>query len=84
MSSSEKTPSAPGVTSPISKLDRLITLLQQPNGVDMPAMIAATGWQAHSVRGAMAGTLRKKGHQVRSEKSDAGRVWQIMPAEPQA
>lgn len=84
MSSSEKTASAPGVSSPISKLDRLIALLKQPDGVDMPGMIAATGWQAHSVRGAMAGALRKKGHQVRSEKSDAGRVWRIVPAEPQA
>lgn len=84
MSSSEKTASAPGVTSLISKLDRLIALLKQPNGVDMPGMIAATGRQAHSVRGAMAGALRKKGHQVRSEKTDAGRIWRIVPAEPQA
>lgn len=84
MSSSEKTASAPGGTSPISKLDRLIGLLKQPNGVDMPTMRTATGWQAHSVRGAMAGALRKKGHQVRSEKTDAGRIWQIVPAEPQA
>lgn len=73
-----------GLTAPISKLDRLIALLQQRAGADMPAMIAATGWQAHSVRGALAGALRKKGHQVRSEKSEAGRVWRITPAEPQA
>lgn len=82
--SSSKKPATPAAAAPISKLDRLISLLQQADGVGMPAMMAATGWQAHSVRGALAGALRKKGHVVRSEKTDAGRLWRIMPAEPQA
>lgn len=78
-----KKPATPAAVA-ISKLDRLISLLQQVDGVGMPAMMAATGWQAHSVRGALAGALRKKGHVVRSEKSEAGRIWRIIPAEPQA
>jgi len=84
--SSSKKPAADvaAAPAPTSKLDRLIVLLQQADGVGMPAMMAATGWQAHSVRGALAGALRKKGHVVRSEKTDAGRLWRIMPAEPQA
>ena len=82
--SSSKTPAIAAVAAPTSKLDRLISLLQQAEGVGMPAMMAATGWQAHSVRGALAGALRKKGHAVRSEKSEAGRIWRIIPAEPQA
>ncbi len=82
--SSSKTPATPAAAAPTSKLDRLVALLQQADGVGMPAMMAATGWQAHSVRGALAGALRKKGHLVRSEKAEAGRLWRIVPAEPQA
>lgn len=61
----------------LTKLDALIALLQRPEGATMPAMIAATGWQAHSIRGAMAGALRKKGHAATSEKTEDGRVWRI-------
>lgn len=84
MSPSDKPALAQGTTAPMSKLDRLVALLKKPDGVDMLTMRTATGWQAHSVRGAMAGALRKKGHSVRSEQSDTGRVWRIVPAEPQA
>ncbi|KPF81149.1 hypothetical protein IP78_05540, partial [Brevundimonas sp. AAP58] len=63
-----------------SKLDRLITILAREEGADMPTMIEATGWQAHSVRGAMAGALKKKGHVVTSEKTDDRRVWRIAQA----
>jgi len=49
----------------------------------MPTMIEVTGWQAHSIRGAMAGALKKKGHAVISEKTDDKRVWRIAgPAAP--
>ncbi len=41
-------------------------------------MTAATGWQAHSVRGAMSGALKKKlGLIIASEKTEAGRVYRI-------
>lgn len=73
-------PKAPATT----KLDRLIQLLQQPDGATMPEMIAATGWQAHSIRGAIAGALRKKGHAVSSQKVEDGRRWRIAPAEVEA
>lgn len=55
-----------------SKLNRLVALLGTPTGATLPELVAATGWQVHSVRGAMAGALRKKGHSVISEKSDGG------------
>ncbi len=42
------------------KLGLLIGLLRQPEGATLAAMVTATGWQAHSVRGAMAGAIKKK------------------------
>ena len=61
----------------LSKLDRLIVILRRQEGADMAAMIEATGWQAHSVRGALAGALKKRGHVVSSEKTGERRVWRI-------
>jgi hypothetical protein len=55
-----------------SKLDQLVALLRAPGGASLPEMQSATGWQVHSVRGAMAGALRKKGHTVISEKPEGG------------
>jgi len=40
-------------------------------------MCAATGWQSHSVRGALAGALRKKGFDVTSDVSDGTRRYRI-------
>ncbi|RYG88504.1 MAG: DUF3489 domain-containing protein [Alphaproteobacteria bacterium] len=64
----------------VAKLDLLIALLQRPEGADMSAMSEATGWLPHSIRGAMAGALKKKGHGVSSEKLDGRRVWRITTA----
>lgn len=69
--SRESKPAAP------SKLQILIDLLQRQEGADLEEMMAATGWQAHSVRGALAGALRKKGHDIQSQKTGNTRVWRI-------
>ncbi len=58
----------------------LISMLQRPEGTTMQEIIAVTGWQAHSARGAMSGALGKKklGLVVVSTKDDArGRVYRI-------
>lgn len=60
-----------------TKLETLIVGLQKPEGCDMATMIAATGWQAHSIRGAIAGAVRKRGHAVGSDKVGDVRVWRI-------
>lgn len=62
----------------ISKLGQLITLLRVPEGATMPTMTAATAWQAHSIRGAMAGSLKRKGHVIVSEKIEGERRWRIV------
>ncbi len=47
-------------------------------------MTAATGWQAHSVRGAMSGAIKKKlGLTILSEKSEGRRIYRI-PASAEA
>ena len=68
----------PTADRPKGKLDMLIDLLRQPEGATLGAMTAATGWQVHSVRGAMAGSLKKgKGLTITSEKTEAGRIYKI-------
>ena len=65
-----------------TKQAMLIALLQAPEGAAMAEIIAATGWQAHTVRGAISGTLGKKlGLIVASMKEEGrGRVYRIRPA----
>ena len=57
----------------------LITLLKRKNGATIDEIVAATGWQAHSVRGAISGALKKKlGLAVLSEKiAGRGRTYRI-------
>jgi hypothetical protein len=55
-----------------TKLAQLIALLEGNEGATLEAMCQATGWRPHSVRGALAGTLRRKGLVVHSSKPEAG------------
>ena len=72
-------PTATETAARVSKIDILVDLLSQPEGADLPTLVAATGWQAHSARGAMSGALGKKlGLVVTSAKeADRGRVYRI-------
>lgn len=72
-----KKPTKPLAPSGVSKLDQLVAQLSDPQGATLAEMVAATGWQAHSVRGAMAGALRKRGHVIASEKTDSIRRYRI-------
>lgn len=61
------------------KIPTLVDLLKQPGGTTIAAMMAATGWQAHSVRGAISGAIKKGlGLTVLSEKTEAGRTYRIV------
>ncbi|MBR2536607.1 MAG: DUF3489 domain-containing protein [Hyphomicrobium sp.] len=44
----------------VTKHDRILTLLSRREGATVPEMMEATGWQQHSVRGFLAGTVKKK------------------------
>ena len=61
-----------------SKQSRVIALLQSPTGATIEAMMTATGWQQHSVRGFLAGVVRKRLKlKLGSKKVDGNRVYQI-------
>ena len=62
-----------------TKLGALITALRKPEGASIAELMQATGWQAHSVRGAMSGNLKKKlSLEVTSEViENRGRVYRI-------
>ena len=69
-----KTPSNPQAAElSATKLDRLAALLAQRGGASIAEMTAATGWQSHSVRGALAGALKRRGLAIASEKVDGVR-----------
>ncbi len=44
----------------VTKHDRILTLLTRRDGATIPEMMEASGWQQHSVRGFLAGTVKKK------------------------
>lgn len=54
----------------------VIGLLQRPSGATLDELVAATGWLPHTTRAALTG-LKKKGHQVTSEKTDGVRRYRI-------
>lgn len=66
------------LSSPWSKQDQIISMLRQVDGCTMADLTSASGWQPHSVRGLISGTLRKKlGLTVESARSGNCRVYRI-------
>jgi hypothetical protein len=65
-------------TRPDTKHARILTMLRTPAGATIAAIMTATEWQQHSVRGFLAGVIRKKlGLYLVSEQTDKGRVYRI-------
>ncbi len=77
-----ETPAAPNPSRPVrpgSKQSLLLDLLHRAKGASIDELSSTLGWQAHSVRGAIAGTVKKKlGFAVTSERfPKRGRVYRI-------
>jgi Protein of unknown function (DUF3489) len=63
---------------PDTKHARIVAMLRTPAGATIAAIMTATDWQQHSVRGFLAGVVRKKlGLNLVSEQTDKGRVYRI-------
>ncbi len=57
----------------VTKQERVLTLLSQSDGASIEEMMLATDWQQHSVRGFLAGTVKRKlGFSLTSSKSNGG------------
>jgi hypothetical protein len=72
------TASSKSAVRPDTKHARIIAMLRAPAGTTIVAIMAAMEWQQHSVRGFLAGVVRKKlGLNLVSEQTDKGRVYRI-------
>jgi len=73
---------APSPARQQSKTSTCLALLQRGDGASLQDLMAATGWQAHSIRGFLSGTVRKKmGLSLSLAEGDAGiRRYRIVAA----
>lgn len=64
-----------------SKQSQLISLLRSAAGASMEQMMALTGWQSHTVRGMLSGSLRKRlGLDVQCQRVDGVHLYRIVEA----
>ncbi len=65
-----------------TKTETLLALLKRSSGVTTTELMSASGWQNHSVRGFLAGAVKKKGLVLSSKKqADGSRRYRIVKRE---
>lgn len=62
-----------------TKADTILELVSVKNGATIAEIMSATDWQAHTVRGYIAGTLRKRGHNIVSKKIKGEETRYVIP-----
>jgi hypothetical protein len=66
---------------PDSKTAQVIAMLRRKNGAKLSEIMEKMGWQKHTVRGFMAGAMKKAGFTVESFKPEGGERSYRLPAE---
>jgi hypothetical protein len=73
-----KVPAKPKIR-PGTKQAKMIDLMKRPEGATVEQIAKATGWQHHTIRGAISGALKKKlGLKVEATKEESGTVYRIV------
>ena len=66
-----------------TKHARVLAMLHSKGGTTIAAIVRTTGWQPHSVRGFLAGVIKKKLRlDLASEKTKSGRVYRVAETKP--
>ncbi|MBP9217725.1 MAG: DUF3489 domain-containing protein [Sterolibacterium sp.] len=75
----QKLEATPPTSRPGTKLAAIVEAMRHPGGATIAQMMVSTGWQAHTVRGAISGMVRKRlGYEVVTEKgADGQRTYRI-------
>ena len=69
----------------MNKTEVVLRMLRQPEGATLKALMRATKWQAHSVRGFLSAQVSKRlGLEIRSFRRDGERVYALPSSSPPA
>ncbi|MES0108386.1 DUF3489 domain-containing protein [Mesorhizobium sp. M0013] len=70
----------PAKVTKTTRADTIIALVSRPNGATAAELQAATEWQPHTLRGYIAGTLRKRGHNITLVRIKGEKTRYVIPA----